>query len=113
MDDILKRMLLVEEQADSFVAAAEQEAEKILTASRQQINDEKVLAQQALAKDYEAVLAARLAQAHAERETALAAADIKHQADLMVFRQRLTQRLQPVKEALAYPSADNVPTGQK
>ncbi|NLE56118.1 MAG: hypothetical protein GX617_14375 [Lentisphaerae bacterium] len=104
MDDILKRMLLVEEQADEIVAAAEREAEQILTASRQQINDEKVQAQQALAKEYEALLSARLTTARSERDKALAEADKRHAIELKAFHQSLDRRLREVKEALAYPS---------
>jgi vacuolar-type H+-ATPase subunit H len=105
MDDILKRMLLVEEQADEIVAAAEQEAKKILTASRQRINDENIQAQHALTKEYDALLATRLAAARQERDQALAEADQRHAAELKAFAQGLEGRMKEVKEALAYPSS--------
>lgn len=104
MDDILKRMLLVEEQADAIVAAAEREAELVLTASRQHINDTKVQAQQALTKEYEELLSARLAAARGERDKALAEADKRHAVELKAFHQGLDRHLREVKEALAYPS---------
>lgn len=104
MDDILKRMLLVEEEAEKIIAAAGRKAEEILTASRQQINDEKIQAQQALAKEYETLMAERLAAARGERDKALAEADKRHADELKAFRQGLDRRLREVKEALAYPS---------
>ena len=100
MDDILKRMLAVEAQADQLSRDATLQAERILADGRRDANDLAATAQSQLADAVEALLQQRLAQAISDKKARLAAADQEMQGRLREFQDAIARRLPAVRQAL-------------
>ena len=75
MDNILQRMLAVDQEADEIVKAAHNEAEKIQIASRQRLSEENQAFERALNQECDQLLQSHLADLDARRTRMLAEAD--------------------------------------
>ena len=75
MDDILKRMLAVEREADGIVASARLEAENILEEARRKANELLADAQVALATEVENLVKEKVAAAENNKSANLEEAD--------------------------------------
>ena len=99
MDDILKRMLAVEAQADQLSRDATLQAERILADGRRDANDLAAKAQSELASAVETFLQQRLALAVSDKKDRLAAADQEMQSRIREFRNAIAKRLPAVRQA--------------
>ncbi len=100
MDDILKRMLAVEAQADQLARDAAQQAERILEDGRRDANDLSAKAQSELAVVVEDFLQQRLEQAMNDKKARLDAADQEMQGRLQEFQEAIARRLPAIRQAL-------------
>ena len=107
MDDILKRMLDVEKEADRIVLHATEEAEQILEDSRQEANQLASEAQTALAHEVEEMTSKRLDEAISGKADRLREADEKMKGDLESFRKEVSKHLDEITQILLYPALEN------
>ncbi len=103
MDDILKRMLAVEKEADKIVLQATEEAEQILEDSRQKANEIAAEAQTALAREVEELTSRRLDEAVAGKTDRLRETDEKMKGELESFRKEVSKHLDEITQILLYP----------
>jgi len=103
MDDILKRMLAVEKEADTIVLHAQEEAAQILEASRQKANEITAEAQSALAHEVEEMTTRRLDEAISGKADRLREADDKMKDELESFRNGLSKHLDEITQILLFP----------
>ncbi|MBQ7652429.1 MAG: hypothetical protein IJS15_15835 [Victivallales bacterium] len=103
MDDILKRMLAVEKEADKIVLNATEEAEKILEDSRQKANEIAAEAQSDLAKEVEEMTARRIDEAVSGKADRLREADEKMKGELEAFRKEVSKHLDDITRILLFP----------
>lgn len=103
MDDILKRMLAVEHEADMIVLHATEESEKILEESRQNANEIAAEAQRALAVEVEEMTSRKLEEANAGKVEKLREADEKMKSDLEAFRVQVSKHRGDVAKILLFP----------
>ena len=102
MDDILKRMLAVEEEADRIVADSTAEAERILEESLQKANEIASQSQSSLAAEVERLVSARLAEASESKRTQLEDKDRLMQDRLEQFRGGIADRKWRIVDLLMY-----------
>ncbi len=105
MDDILKRMLAVEKEADKIVLHATEEAEQILEDSRQKANEIAADAQNALAHEVENMTSKRLDEAIAGKADRLREADEKMKGELESFRKEVFKHLDEITQILLFPAS--------
>ena len=103
MDDILKRMLAVEKEADTIVLNATEEAEHILENSRQTANEIAAEAQSSLAKEVEEMTTKHIDEAISGKADRLREADEKMKGELESFRNGLSKHLEEVTRILLFP----------
>lgn len=105
MDDVLTRMLTVEQEADRLAAAAEAEAEALRDQGRRQAEDDKA----ALLRDIEAeaqrLVAQQVAAAETNREETLRRAEPRLEQQAAAFAQAIAARAALALRHLAYPGA--------
>ena len=75
MDNILQRMLAVDQEADEIVKTARDEAERLQIASRRHISEETQAFERALNRECEQLLQSRLSDIAAQRSALLAKVD--------------------------------------
>ena len=105
MDDILKRMLAVEKEADKIVLHATEEAEQILEDSRQKANEIAADAQAALAHEVEEMTSKRLDEAISGKADRLREADEKMKGELESFRKEVSKHLDEITQILLFPAS--------
>lgn len=103
MDDILKRMLAVEQEADSIVRGALAQAERIREAGRQKANENAAEAQRRLSAEVEAFLDAKESAAEKEKNVKLREADAEMRKRIADFRTKVDSRLPEILSILLYP----------
>jgi len=106
MDDILKRMLAVEGEADKIVSDAQREAEKILEDGRQKANTILADAQLKLASDVESLMKSRIDAALADKVQKLEEVDKRLEKDVSAFRAKIEGRRGAALKVLLYPDAE-------
>ena len=106
MDDILKRMLAVEKEADKIVLNSKEEAEQILEESRQKANELAAEAQVALAHEVEELTAKKLGEAMSGKADRLREADEKMKVELDSFRKEVSKHLDKITHILLYPDVE-------
>lgn len=104
MDDILKRMLAVEKEADKIVLHATEEAEQILEDSRQKANEIAADAQTTLAQEVENMTSKRLDEAISGKADRLREADEKMKGELDSFRKEVFKHLDEITQILLFPA---------
>ena len=105
MDDILKRMLAVEKEADKIVLRSKEEAEQILEESRQKANEISSEAQATLAREVEELTTKKLDEALAGKSDRLREADERMKGNLEAFRKEVSKHLDEITRILLYPNA--------
>ena len=103
MDDILQRMLAVEEEADAVLRKAEKEAENIAARNRQDAAELQREMRDATEEQANALIQERINDANRAKEEALQAARAGLDARLKEFREKIRNRAHLIVEALAYP----------
>ena len=104
MDDILKRMLAVEREADNIVTSARLEAKVILEEARRKANEILADAQVALATDVETLVKEKVATAENNKVASLQEADRKMEEKVAEFRKAVNSHLQETVQALLFPT---------
>ena len=107
MDDILKRMLAVEKEADRIVLQSTEQAEQILEESRQKANELAAVAQATLAREVEEMTSKRLDEAISGKAERLREADEKMKGELESFRKEISKHLDEITQILLYPATEN------
>lgn len=102
MDDILKRMLLVEQQADEIVCKASDEASAILEESRQKANQIAADEQLNLAAEVDRLVKERLDKAEADKTSELQNQDIQIKQKAEEFSKSIAVHEAEIVEALLY-----------
>jgi len=103
MDDILQRMLQVEQEAEALVREAEIEAESILAAARRDASAVDERAQHEINAETQALIDREITAAEQRKAEALAAAVETLAARATELRACLATQTQQVVEAVAYP----------
>ena len=103
MDDILKRMLAVEREADNIVTSARLEAKVILEEARRKANEILADAQVALATEVETLVKEKVATAENNKVASLQEADKKMEEKVAEFRRAVNSHLQETVQALLFP----------
>ena len=104
MDDILKRMLAVEREADSIVSSARLESKVILEEARRKANEILADAQVALAREVEKFVKEKLAAAENNKAASLEEADRKMAKKVEDFRTAVNSHLQEIVQILLFPA---------
>jgi vacuolar-type H+-ATPase subunit H len=104
MDDILKRMLAVEREADNLVTSARLEAKVILEEARRKANEILADAQVALATEVETLVKEKVATAENNKVASLQEADRKMEEKVAEFRKAVNSHLQETVQALLFPT---------
>ena len=104
MDDILKRMLAVEREADNIVTSARLEAKVILEEARRKANEILADAQVALATEVETLVKEKVATAENNKVASLQEADKKMEEKVAEFRRAVNSHLQETVQALLFPT---------
>ena len=104
MDDILKRMLAVEREADSIVSSARLEAKVTLEEARRKANEILADAQVALAREVETFVKEKLEAAENNKAASLEEADRKMAEKVAEFRQAVNSHLQEIVQLLLFPA---------
>lgn len=107
MDNILKKMLAVEAEADKIVQKATQEAEKIREQGRLQANEWSNKTQNQLAEEVESFLRQQLQQAREQRQQQLASAEHDLRQRQQEFQSQIALRLPALCQALLGVGADS------
>ena len=105
MDDILKRMLAVEREADNIVSGARIEAKVILEEARRKANEILADAQVALVTEVETLMKEKLDAAENNKVTSLEEADRKMAEKVAAFRQAVNSHLPETVQALLFPAS--------
>lgn len=105
MDDILKRMLAVEREADNIVSGARIEAKVILEEARRKANEILADAQVALVTEVETLMKEKLDAAENNKVTSLEEADRKMVEKVAAFRQAVNSHLPETVQALLFPAS--------
>ena len=106
MDDILKRMMAAEDEADELVKKAASEGDAIRGEARRQANVLLAEAQKKLAIDAEEYISTSMQKAREEEKAALQKGDADMNGELQGFCERFSARLQEVADLLLYPEVD-------
>ena len=104
MDDILKRMLAVEREADNIIAASRIEAKVILEDARSKANEILANAQVSLATEVEALMREKLDAAENNKSASLEEADKKMAERVAEFRKEVNTHLQETVQVLLFPT---------
>jgi len=104
MDDILKRMLAVEQEADQIVRDSQTEAERIMEEGRREANKIAADAQLTLAKEVEALIQAKVDAALKGKKERLGEADRSMQSKLEDFRKKVDFHIDEACKALLFPA---------
>ena len=104
MDDILKRMMEAEAEAEEIVKAANAEGDRLRSEARREANLQLAEAQKSLATETEQYVSSRLSKAHEEEKAALQEGDSRMREDLAEYERRFARHTQEVAELLLYPS---------
>ena len=102
MDDILKRMLAVESEADKIVAEAQAQAEKIMEEARQKVNAQTAEAHEAMSREAEALVSSRVEGAQKAKSAKLAEQNRRTDDEMAAFRKELAPQLSKVTEELLF-----------
>ena len=100
MDDILKRMLEVEAEAEGIVSAAEQQARDLMAVARKRANDDDAAEQAVSASEYVALIKSELAKAEAKRQTLLDGADAELNKRAAAFTAKIARHKADIAAAL-------------
>ena len=100
MDDILKRMLEVEQEAERLVADAQVDADKLVQEWLQKANELSAEGQKALAGEVEALQTEALRAIQEEKAKRLREADERMCSEIEQFRLEITKALPKVEKAL-------------
>ena len=103
MDDILKRMLAVEQEADALIAAAKTEAAKITENGRLEASKLVETVQKNLVAEAKAQIQAVQDENRHRLEAGIAKGEQELVGEIAQFRQKLTAALPKVTDALLYP----------
>lgn len=103
MDDILKRMLAVEQQADRIVREANATAEQIMEEGRRKANEITADAQVKLAAEVDAMVQKKVDEALVGKAQKLAEADKRMEGQLAEFRQKTSKSQPAIVKALLFP----------
>ncbi|MBR4675361.1 MAG: hypothetical protein IKP00_12915 [Victivallales bacterium] len=104
MDDILKRMLAVEREADNIVSSSRLEAKVILEEARRKANELLADAQVALAREVETFVKEKLAAAENNKAASLEEADRKMVEKVAEFKKAVNSHLQEIVQVLLFPA---------
>jgi len=102
MDDILKRMLVVESEADKIVADAQAEAEKIMEEARRKVNEQNAAAQEALSRDVEALVSGKVDAALQAKGAELSERNRRTDEEMSEFRRSLAPHVLGITEELLF-----------
>ena len=102
MDDILKRMLAVESEADKIVEEAQAQAEKIMEEARRKVHAQHAEAQEALAHEVDALVASRIDAAQQAKGAKLAEQNRRTDEEMAAFRQSLAPQVSGITEELLF-----------
>ena len=105
MDDILKRMLAVEREADNIVSGARIEAKVILEEARRKANEILADAQVALVTEVETLMKEKLDAAENNKVTSLEEADKKMAEKIEDFRKSVNSHLPEIVQVLLFPAS--------
>lgn len=111
MDDILQRMLLVEQDAERLAEQATHEAETVVAAGRREANLLEERAQTEIAAAAAKLVDDAVAATEKEKREALAAADEALSATLAEFRVGIEKQAAVVVDAVAFPLKHASDTG--
>ncbi len=100
MNDLLQRMLAVDQEAETIVQQAESEAAQLSEQMRQQINRERQEAQLAVQQECDKLLQAEIAKAHREAEEILRQDELNLERRKTEFAARIAIQFAPVREIL-------------
>ena len=106
MDDILKRMMAAEAEADEVVKKATEEADALRGEARRQANVLLAEAQKKLAAEADEFINTSLEKARVEEKEALEKGDANMKDELLAFDRRFAARCQEVTDLLLYPEVD-------
>ena len=104
MDDILKRMLAVEREADSIVSSARLEAKVTLEEARRKANEILADAQVALATEVENLVKEKISAAENNKVATLEEADRKMVEKVAEFKKAVNSHLQEIVQVLLFPA---------
>jgi F0F1-type ATP synthase membrane subunit b/b' len=99
MDDLLQRMLAIDQQADKLVQAAEAEAAKIMEATRTEISEKRKKAQAELLEECDEKLRLQVEKAKKELENK-ALAETELEKEVQEFSKEITAKKQVVFDKL-------------
>ena len=100
LDDLLNRLISVEDEADGIVAAANDEARDILADARKKASEAESSGHEADAKDAEDIISNAVSKAEREKEIQLEKAAEEHKAQANAFREKLLGRQKLAVDAL-------------
>jgi len=103
MDNILQRMLRVEEEARELVREAEAEAARIREEGRRESTALEEEMQAETAKQAEALVEERVAEAEAAKRESLDASEKEFDKQAAALREQVSRKRQFLVETLAYP----------
>ena len=106
MDDILKRMMAAEAEADELVEKANAEADALRSEARRQANVLLAEAQKKLSAEADEFISSSLEKARVEEKEALEKGDANMKDQLLGFDRRFAARCQEVTDLLLYPEVD-------
>ena len=102
MDDILKRMLAVESEADAIISGAQETSEKIMEDARMQSNELATRMQSDLSTEAEHLVESRLEEARRTKGERLAEENRKTDLELKEFERGLEAHLPELTDALLF-----------
>ncbi len=103
MDEILQRVLRIEQEAEKRLQAARDEAQGVMEQGRRDVAEMEERGLAELTTEAESLIASRVADAEKERQTALESTQAQVNRNLTAFRKRLDSQAAFVLDALAYP----------
>ena len=106
MDDILKRMMAAEAEADELLKTATDKADAMRGEARRQANVLLAEAQKKLAAEADEFINSSLEKARVEEKEALEKGDTNMKDELLGFDRRFAARCQEVTDLLLYPEVD-------
>lgn len=105
MDNILQRMLAVDQQADDIVQSARQEAERLQTETRRKLTEENQAFEHSLNEECEKILQDRLAVIESQRQALLQEADRRIEVQCRQLAEAAAGQISALADVLSYPTA--------
>lgn len=104
MNDLLKRMLAIDQEAEKLVQEADADATKILQDTRLQIGKDREEAQAALIAECDTMLREQIEQSRKKAEMELKTVDAELESQQKLFAERISRRKPEILRHLLLPS---------